>query len=119
MINFVSSLYLEDQFLMHEEPTNILSILFFIFSFGFIYFIYMSTLSLSSDTRRGHLIPLQMDVSHHVIAGNWTQDLSTFNCWATSPVGRKEFVSSYISQYIVNGSQDRKSNMNVDLSIFW
>jgi hypothetical protein len=26
-------------------------------------------------TRRGHQIPLQMVVSHHVIAGNWTQDL--------------------------------------------
>jgi hypothetical protein len=26
-------------------------------------------------TRRGHQIPLQMAVSHHVVAGNWTQDL--------------------------------------------
>jgi hypothetical protein len=34
----------------------------------FIYLIYMSTLS--SDTRRGRQIPLQMVVSHHVVAGN-------------------------------------------------
>jgi hypothetical protein len=26
-------------------------------------------------TRRGHGIPLQMVVSHHVVSGNWTQDL--------------------------------------------
>jgi hypothetical protein len=37
----------------------------------FIYFIYVSTLSLFKDTtRRGLGIPLQMVVSHHVIAGN-------------------------------------------------
>ena len=28
---------------------------------------YMSTLSLSPDTRSGHQIPLQMAVSHHVL----------------------------------------------------
>jgi hypothetical protein len=31
---------------------------------------------LQTHTRRGHQIPLQMVVSHHVVAGNWTQDLS-------------------------------------------
>jgi hypothetical protein len=37
----------------------------------FIYFMYMSTLLLSSDTdaRRGHQIPLHVVVSHHVVAG--------------------------------------------------
>jgi hypothetical protein len=53
--------------------------LVFLFPFFKIYFIYMSTLSLSSDTidvnRRVHQIPLQMVVSHHVVTGNWTQDL--------------------------------------------
>jgi hypothetical protein len=33
--------------------------------------------------RRGHLISLQMVVSHHVVAQNWTQDLSVLNFWAT------------------------------------
>ena len=33
----------------------------------------LSTLSCSSDTRRGRRILLQMVVSHHVVAGNWTQ----------------------------------------------
>jgi hypothetical protein len=27
---------------------------------------------------------------------------------------RKEFISSYILQYIMSGSQDRKSNMNLE-----
>jgi hypothetical protein len=27
---------------------------------------------------------------------------------------RKEFISSYILQHIMNGSQDRKSNMNLE-----
>jgi hypothetical protein len=33
-------------------------------------FIYMSTLQLFPDTPEGHQIPLQMVVSHHVLAGN-------------------------------------------------
>jgi hypothetical protein len=28
--------------------------------------------------RRGHQIPLQMVVSHHVVASNWTQDQTVF-----------------------------------------
>jgi hypothetical protein len=37
----------------------------------FIYFVYMSTLSLSLDTpEEGIGSPLQMVVSHHVVAGN-------------------------------------------------
>jgi hypothetical protein len=35
------------------------------------------TLAVFRHTRRGHQIPLQMVVSHHVVAGNWTQDLLT------------------------------------------
>jgi hypothetical protein len=35
---------------------------------------YVSTLSLSSDPPEEG-IPLQMIVSYHVVAGNWTQDL--------------------------------------------
>ena len=38
-------------------------------------FLYISTLQLSSDTRRGCQISLQMVVSHHVVAGIYTQDL--------------------------------------------
>jgi hypothetical protein len=34
------------------------------------YLLYVSTLSLSSDTRRGHQVLLQMVVSHYVVAGN-------------------------------------------------
>jgi hypothetical protein len=44
------------------------AVFFFFLLFKKIYFIYMSTLSLSSDTRRG--VELQMVVSHHVVAGN-------------------------------------------------
>ena len=39
--------------------------------FGHIYFIYVGTLSLSSDTpEKGIRCPLHMVVSHHVVAGN-------------------------------------------------
>ena len=40
----------------------------------FILCMYMHCRSLR-HTRRGHRIPLQMIVSHHEVAGNWTQDL--------------------------------------------
>jgi hypothetical protein len=37
---------------------------------------YVSTLSLSSDTpEEGIGLPLQMILHHHVVAGNWTRDL--------------------------------------------
>jgi len=35
----------------------------------FMYSLYISTLLLFSDNRRGHQIPLQMVVNHHVVAG--------------------------------------------------
>ena len=39
------------------------------------------TVAVFRHTRRGHGIPLQMVVSHHVVAGNWTQDsLLIFSC---------------------------------------
>lgn len=44
--------------------------IFFFFQDSFIYIMYRSTLSLSSDTR-GCWIPLQMVVSIHVVVGNW------------------------------------------------
>jgi hypothetical protein len=34
------------------------------------YFIYMNTLAVIRHTRRGHQFPLQMVVSHHVVAGD-------------------------------------------------
>jgi hypothetical protein len=36
-------------------------------------------------TRRGHQIPLQMVVSHHVGARNWAQDFWKSSQWAISP----------------------------------
>jgi hypothetical protein len=40
-----------------------------------IYNVYEYTVAVFRHTRRGHRIPLQMVVSHHVVAGNWTQNL--------------------------------------------
>jgi hypothetical protein len=37
--------------------------------------IHKYTVAAFRHTRRGHQIPLQMVVSHHVVAGIWTQDL--------------------------------------------
>ena len=36
----------------------------------FIYYLYECTVAVFRYTRRGHQIPLQMVVSHHVVAGN-------------------------------------------------
>jgi hypothetical protein len=48
----------------------------FFFFFWNIYFIYMSTPYMASDTpEEGIITPLQMVVSHHVVSGNWTQGL--------------------------------------------
>jgi hypothetical protein len=50
---------------------------FFFKIYLFIYFIYIYEyiVAIFRHTRRGHQISLQMVVSHHVVAGNWTQDL--------------------------------------------
>jgi hypothetical protein len=62
---------------------------FFFFNFIYLLYVYEYTVAVFRHTRRGHQIPLQMVVSHHVVAGNWTQDLwravSALNCWAISP----------------------------------
>jgi hypothetical protein len=52
------------------------SFLFFSFLFK-IYLLYVCeyTVAVFRHTRRGRQIPLQMAVSHHVVAGNQTQDL--------------------------------------------
>jgi hypothetical protein len=57
----------------------------------------MSTLSLSRHTRRGHQIPLQMVVSHHVVAGNWTQNL-----WKSSQCSNLQSHLSSPDQTILN-----------------
>ena len=50
----------------------------------YLFHLYEYTVAVFRHTRRGHQIPLQMVVSHHVVAGNWTQDLwravSALNC---------------------------------------
>jgi hypothetical protein len=45
------------------------------FFFEIIYFIYVSTLSLSSDTPEEGIRSHYRWVSHHVVAGTWTQDV--------------------------------------------
>jgi hypothetical protein len=41
----------------------------------YLFYVFGHTVVVFTHTRRGHRIPLQMVVSHHVVAGNWTQDL--------------------------------------------
>jgi len=48
---------------------------FYFFLRIYLFIIYKYTVAVFRHTRRGHQIPLQMVVSHHVVAGNWTQDL--------------------------------------------
>jgi hypothetical protein len=42
----------------------------------------MCTVAIFRHTRRGHLIPLQMVVSHYVVAGIWTLDLWKNHQWS-------------------------------------
>jgi hypothetical protein len=52
------------------------SILGFVFFFNFfidlfiLFYLHEYTVAVFSHTRRGHQIPLQIVVSHHVVAGN-------------------------------------------------
>jgi hypothetical protein len=48
----------------------LLLLLLFFFFLGLFIYIYNYTLAFFRHTRRGHQIPLQMVVSHHVVAGN-------------------------------------------------
>ena len=45
------------------------------FSKLYLFHSYKYTVAVFRNARRGHQIPLQMVVSHHVVAENWTQDL--------------------------------------------
>jgi hypothetical protein len=48
----------------------LLLLLFFLFSFIYLFYEYEHIIALFRLIRRGHQIPLQMIVSHHVVAGN-------------------------------------------------
>jgi hypothetical protein len=50
------------------EPRHL--ILIFLFLKIYLFYVYEYTIALFRHTRRGHQIPLQMAVSHHVVAGN-------------------------------------------------
>jgi len=54
---------------------------FFFFRFIYSFITYKYTVAVFRYTGRGNRISLQMVVSHHVVAGNWTQDL-----WKSSQV---------------------------------
>ena len=53
------------------------------------------TVAVFRHSRRGHLISLQMVVSHHVVGGIWTQDLRKSSLcyyhWAISPAHKRTF----------------------------
>ena len=48
---------------------------FFFFLKIYLFYLYEYTVAVFRHTRKGCQISLQMVVSHHVVAGNWTQDL--------------------------------------------
>jgi hypothetical protein len=67
------------------EFVTLLTSGFFFKRFIYSYYLYEYTIAIFRHTKRGYQIPLQMAVSHHVVAGNWTQDLwKSFNHWAIS-----------------------------------
>jgi hypothetical protein len=51
-----------------------LFILILFLRFIYLFCVYEYTVAVFRHTRRGHQIPLQLVVSHHVVAGTWTQD---------------------------------------------
>jgi hypothetical protein len=56
--------------------TNACNSSFLLLRFIYLFYAYeYITIAPFKHTRRGHRIPLQMVVSHHVVAGIWTQDL--------------------------------------------
>ena len=66
----------------------------------YLFYVYEYIIALFRHTRRGHQIPLQMFVSHHVIAGNWIQDLwkssqTALNCWVISPAPNTPVLKEY------------------------
>ena len=70
---------------------------------SFFILLYMITLSLSSDTpKRGNQIPLQMVVSHHVVAGielrTSRRAVSALNCQAISPTRPVVLVLLFLRQ---------------------
>jgi hypothetical protein len=92
--------------------TNVSLLLFFLKIYLLLYV--SDTVAVFRHTRRGHQISLQMVVSHHVVAGIWTQDLrksrtseewlSALNHWAISPtceLPMSTHISNLISRYRV------------------
>jgi hypothetical protein len=77
---YVQLILASGDYLTTEKPgQQILMMNFFFFEqslffLRFIYFyLYEYTVTVFRHSRRGHQIPLQMAVSHHVVAGNCTQ----------------------------------------------
>jgi hypothetical protein len=63
------------QVLCHWSIFTVLISLCFKDFFIYLFYVCEYTVSVFRHTRRGHRIPLQMVVSHRVVAGIWTQDL--------------------------------------------
>ena len=55
------------------------------FFFTYLFYVYEYTVAVFRHTSSGHRIPLQIVVSHHVVAGNWTQDLWK-SSWCSFPL---------------------------------
>jgi len=75
-IRFKHSTYKASIFVYHSSHQLPYFFAFLLTSRRFILWIWAHCSSLQThQKRRGHQVPLQMAVSHHVGAGNWTQDL--------------------------------------------
>ena len=59
----------------NTSENHFIGISFFIFKKIYLFHVYEYNVPVFRHTRWGHQIPLQMFVSHHVVAGNWNQDL--------------------------------------------
>jgi hypothetical protein len=59
---------------MWQVSVNIFLFNIFFWRF-YLFYVCEYTAALFRHTSRRHRIPLQMVVNHHVVSGNWTQDL--------------------------------------------
>ena len=112
------------------SPSHFVLVLFCLFVCFKIYLLRLCehTATVFRHTRRGHWIPLQMVMSHHVVAGNWTQGPLEESVLLTTEPSLQLFVlglntiacsmpSCLISQFWLPISESINQSINLSLSL--
>jgi hypothetical protein len=92
-------------------------IFFFVNIIYLLLFIQVHHSHLQTHTRRGHQIPWKMVVSHHVVAGNWTQDpWKSSQCSEPTLQPKHDFLITNINPKEVKSLQE-ECKMEVSFSL--